>query len=109
MQQKRILELLQEASQPNCTLARANQIELELREGCPKHVDQENPRGGERENGYEEGRCDGHDEVINSLFVDTFEKRRELLPSLFPLFAMICGDKDDNMMRADIDWSLLPQ
>ncbi len=100
MQQTRILELLKEASRQSCTIERFNQIQCELGSASAAM----GPDGV-----YQiEGTVAGLQLVLDHLIVDAWENRRDMLPGLFPVFALISGDRDDRYIIADIDWSLVP-
>ena len=43
--------------------------------------------------------------LLGKFFVETCRARPDLLPSLFPVFAMICGERARNKIFADINWS----
>jgi hypothetical protein len=99
MDQKQIMELLQEAAQPDCTCQRINQIQLELsRATVAMGTD------GVRKI---EGKEAGISVVLNTLFADTFKNRRDLLPTLFPAFAIICGDRYHPGFTTNVDWSIV--
>ncbi|MEY2664633.1 MAG: hypothetical protein RIT04_441 [Candidatus Parcubacteria bacterium] len=91
MNQKRIKDLLIEASQPNCTHQRRNQIHVELSKATVGSRETDTPAAGV---------C----VVLDILYVDTIKHHPERLPSLFPAFAVMCGDRPDSDLVADIDW-----
>lgn len=99
MNQKELMELLQEAAKPNCSLWRRNEIGRKLYEASP----------ATREDGALEidGREAGMQLILSSLYQDTLENRPALLPMMFPVFAMICGDRQEGMICANVDWSLI--
>jgi len=45
--------------------------------------------------------------VIRKLYTDTINNRPDLLPSLFPFFAIVCGYRDAGSSLPNIDWSLM--
>ena len=46
--------------------------------------------------------------VVDKLLTDTKINRPDLLPSLFPVIAALCGETDGTWL-ADIDWSVMPK
>jgi hypothetical protein len=98
MNQREVKKLLEEAAQPDCSDDRIRDI----------HVLLSNATAARGAGGIKEidGPEAGLDLVVGSLFVDTIEHRRHLLPSLFPVFAFICGDREEGVMVTDVDWSL---
>lgn len=49
---------------------------------------------------------------ISCLYIETLHGKPEYLPKLFPVFAMLCGDKEqssygDKYNTADIEWGLV--
>jgi len=98
MNQKELKALLQEAADPNCSWQRRNEIQCKLGQASPAMG---------ADGVYEiEGREAGMHLVLDKLYVDTIQHRPELLPSLFPVFAVICGDRKEGIICADVDWSL---
>ncbi len=53
----------------------------------------------------EDDRGDGIGLVLDSLWVSTVKHNPALLPTLFPAFAIMCGDKDGTIV-ADINWAV---
>lgn len=99
MEQRKLKELLEEAAKPECTWQRRNEIQCLLGAATPAMRD---------DGVYEiEGRGAGMHTVLEHLYVDTIKNKPEILPSLFPFFAVICGDRDKEMIVAEIDWSLV--
>jgi len=46
--------------------------------------------------------------IASKLIHNMHKYRPDLLPTLFPVFAMMCGDRgDDDLVVADINWSLM--
>ncbi|MBI4021586.1 MAG: hypothetical protein HY369_05065 [Candidatus Aenigmarchaeota archaeon] len=45
---------------------------------------------------------------MSRLFDSATKHRPDLLPTLFPAFALLCGDRDPAFDFADIDWTLMP-
>ncbi len=93
MNQRGIKALLEEAAKPDCSMQRLNAIQCRFVEAVGTI-----PKSG--------GRKAGICLVLETLYADTVKNRRELLPALFPVFAIICGYKRDCLV-ADIDWSLV--
>lgn len=107
MQQSRILELLQEASTTTDKTRRDN-ILIELQEAAPvPNIPHEPANLLQLEYKYQKGRCDEIRQMILRIFVNTLIECPEHLPTLFPFFALCCGDRKEGAMCADIEWSLL--
>ena len=99
MNQRELKTLLDEAAKPDCSWQRRNEIQCRFGDDSPAM---------RADSVYEtEGRGAGMHIVLDKLYVDTIENRPELLPVLFPVFAIICGDREDGMICADVDWSLV--
>lgn len=99
MDQRKILELLTEASRESCNHRRLNQIQVLLtdetasrRDGCP--APHNSPEAG-------------FELTLGQLFNDTSNNAPGLLPTLFPFFAMICGDRKKGHLCTYVDWSLV--
>ena len=45
--------------------------------------------------------------VFEELFVKTLQNKPQHLPNLFPLFALLCGDREESMPIANIHWDLV--
>ena len=99
MDQKQILSLLQEAASDDCTSRRANEIQCEL----------EHATAAMTEKGYYaiDIPASGIQIVLAHLYLNTYQENRALLPTLFPAFAIMCGNRDKNSLLADIDWSVM--
>lgn len=99
MNQRELKTLLDEAAQQYCSRQRRNEIQVELAEASPAlRAD------GVYEN---KGREAGMLLVLEQLYTETATHRPDLLSSLFPAFAVICGDRQDGAICADVDWSLV--
>ena len=44
--------------------------------------------------------------LVGALFVETFVSRPTLLPHLFPVFALLCGDPISGQQLPKIDWEI---
>jgi hypothetical protein len=99
MKQQVLKALLEEAANDNCSPQRRNEIQCEL--------DEATAAMGEEGVYKITGREAGLSLVLDALYVHTIQNRPELLPSFFPTFAIICGDRDEGMLIADVDWSLI--
>ncbi|MFA6322034.1 MAG: hypothetical protein WCX71_00985 [Candidatus Buchananbacteria bacterium] len=99
MKQEEIKALLEEAAKPTCSSVRRNDIHCRLSEAS----------AAMGENGvYEVDNPEaGLIVLLDRLFISTLKNRPELLPTLFPAFAVICGDRDEDLIIAQIDWSLV--
>ncbi len=98
MRQKEIKALLEEASQPDCPWQRRNQIQCRLVEALAMYRPVRGRAGIER--------AEQLKLLLEKLYVDTLKNYPRYLPKLFPVFAMICGDRDDDMIVADVAWYL---
>ena len=99
MEQKLLKRLLEEAAHPNCLWPQRNHIQRLLVRAAA---------GGDREVLSTDDREAGIRTVLESLYVDTVRNRPDLLPTLFPAFAVMCGDRTGTIV-ADVDWSLIGQ
>ena len=99
MRQIEIMELLGEAAGRRCTSARRTQIACKMAESL------RSPEEGM--DSEDEGKLEAFNLVFTTLWERTAQNRPALLPTLFPAFALLCGDKDDDVMLATIDWSLV--
>jgi len=85
MEQRRIRELLEEAADPHCPPQRRAEIQQELSEAA-----------------HERFRV-----LAEELFVEVVEHRLELLPVLFPTFAILCGDRcEREPLARGVNWLL---
>lgn len=100
MKQKEIMALLVEASDPRCSERSLNQIHLALQRAMKWQTP------GVRIE-YEWGKVEGLQLAMNALYMETISHHRDQLPSLFPVFAMFCGDRKANAYVADINWKLM--
>jgi hypothetical protein len=94
MKQKEIMDLLVEASNPDTTPQRTNAIQCVFCNAIKAKsmaVDDE-----------DEARLDEQEGLLDKLFTETLEHRPRLLPSLYPFFAVVCGDTE-----YEIDWTLV--
>jgi hypothetical protein len=94
MNQLEIKVLLHEASNPECSWRRRNEIQCEFEKAMVP---------GEDGEGEEAGLL----LLLTSLYASTVQNRPELLPTLFPTFAIICGDRKEDMLIADVDWTIV--
>jgi len=97
MNQRELKALLEEAAAPNCSPQRRNQIQCLLGEATAAM--------GEDGVYKIKGRAAGLHLLLDALYVETVQHRPELLPALFPAFAIICGDRKDGHIIAKVDWS----
>lgn len=97
MKQGQILELLKELAEPDCTLRRCATIHGLLTDAAA---------GG---NTVEDDMKGGMAVIMDALFVQTMMNNSALFPSLFPIFAMICGDREDpaDSMTEKVEWELM--
>lgn len=98
MKQVRILELLTEASRKDCDVHRLNAIQVLLEnETLSRH------EGGRAPRQSTEAEAEL---LLGALFNGAVDNAPELLPSLLPFFAMICGDRKEGQSWTDVDWKL---
>jgi len=100
MEQGKLMLLLQEASNPDCSRERRLKIHAMLSAEAPSVG------------------ADGVHEVddrsiamglsifLDALWTELTKNHAELLSTFFPAFAIICGDRDDQSIRATVDWSI---
>jgi hypothetical protein len=99
MDQRLLKALLEEAARPDCSWERRNAIHCQLTDASPAFG---------QDGVFEiEGRGAGMHLLLEKLYVEVGHHRPELLPTLFPVFSLICGDRKDGVLCADIDWSLV--
>ena len=89
MKQQEVIALLQEAGHLDCTSQRRNEIRgllTSAMKNVPNSVGDYVAMG-------------------DYLFQQTADNRPDILPSLFPVFALICGDREyESHMMCEIDW-----
>ena len=85
MNQKELKELLNEAASPDTSWQRRNEIQRKLHHAAVIWLGP----------------------VVNKLYVDTIQNRPDLLPYLFPFFAIVCGYDNTGSTLPNIDWSLM--
>ena len=95
MTQIRLKRLLEEAASQTCSAERHNAIICQLLDEAPGDLSRI------------EGEEAGIRLVLNCLWESTVQNRPDLLPSLFPAFAIMCGERKESVMIAHIDWSLI--
>ena len=95
--QQKIMDLLKEAADSSCPNNRLTEIHVGLTNAAA---------GGDEEIKSTDDQEAGIRTVLDSLYVDTIKNNRQSLPSLFPVFATICGSRDKNSLLTDIDWSV---
>lgn len=94
MKQEKIMDLLREVASLNLSNRRVNEIQCKLTDALPR-----SDALDDREAGMEV--------VLGKLYVDTLRNKPHLLPMLFPVFAIMCGDRDDGFIVADVDWDII--
>ena len=95
MTQRKVMALLREAANPACKKERRAKIGWLLQDAASGPI-------------YAiEGKGAGIHAVLAQLYDDTIQHRPEILPTLFPAFAVMCGKRKRNVIVADIDWSLV--
>lgn len=50
--------------------------------------------------------CETNRTVIGSVYINTLENRPERLPQLFPLFAVLCGNRSPDVWIGEVDWNV---
>jgi hypothetical protein len=53
-----------------------------------------------------DGRAEGFEIVLDSLYTHCIQENPTALPRLFPFFALLCGDRTDMITTDEIEWSL---
>ena len=100
MRQKEVKALLEEAAKPGCSWQRRTEIQCQLCEAT----------AAMGKNGVYKikGRKAAFHMLLNDLYMDTLNNRPDLLPTLFPFFAVICGDRKEGYIVADhVDWGIV--
>jgi len=100
VKQEDLKKLLIEAASPTCSPVRQSQIQILLSEAS----------AAMNEHGVvvrDDGRLAGMLFLLEDLYVETLKHRPELLPTFFPVFAIVCGDRDEECVVADVDWNLV--
>ena len=99
MDQREIKSLLQEACNQDCSWTRRTEIQCEFGKAS----------AAMGVNGIykAEGPGSGLIAFLDELYIDTLVNRPEFLLSLFPVFAMICGDREGGSICTGVDWSLV--
>jgi hypothetical protein len=104
MKQQDLKALLEEAANPDCSWERVNEIHCILGAASPANDSMPNSEGFTE---HDRGRAEGMELVLDSMYVETIKNRREFLPSLLPVFMLICGDRTEgSIINRDIDWSV---
>ena len=99
MDQREIKSLLQEASDRDCSWPRRIEIQGKL-SGASAAM---GVNGIFKTDEPESGMLI----VLENLYTNTILNYPELLPSLFPVFAIICGDREEGSICANVNWSLV--
>lgn len=98
MDQQRIKELLYEAARLTASeYIRFSQIQCELGDAIYKTTS----------GSVNEDKTDSLRLILDQALVATRNHRPDLLPTLFPVIAIICGDRLEGKIVADPDWSLV--
>lgn len=97
MRQQEIMSLLCEAANPSCGLRRTVEIRHKLINEIYRDA----------EDGRSEEEPENIEVVLEKLFLDTLQNKPHLLPMLFPFFAVVCGDREDGFIVADVDWNII--
>lgn len=59
---------------------------------------------------FGEGRTAIRDQIFSTIYWQTLLNSPESLPFLFPVFAVLCGDREEGFtLNNAIDWSLMPK
>lgn len=90
MKQDEIMGLLQEAAHPACSHERHNQIASLLCRGTAVQAI----------NSEDQDYAQGIRHVVVSVFTDVAANRRQALPGLFPLFALYCSNRFEEVAHA---------
>lgn len=90
-----VYKLLLEASFEDTSVHRLNKIQVELCDAIRNN------------NSCTDKRIHGIMLVLDTVFCETIENNRELLPSLLPMFAIICGDRLENTVIGHAEWDVI--
>jgi hypothetical protein len=95
VQQSEIRDLLAELARSECSFLRHQEVSQRFHEAAKRRPAPDSPNDN-----------------TSSLFVMILNRllriaNRQHLPGLFPVFALLCGDRDDLDVLADVDWSLM--
>ena len=109
MKQEQIKEVLDEAAHPNCTWQRRNEIQCLLADGVRESRNKDFPDTVSISKAAEyqldtNTKVEAFMLIMSTLYVDLCQKRPQDLPLFFPVFAMLCGDRDAKYLIADIEW-----
>ena len=96
MNQKLIKKLLIEASKESTSLKRKTEIHLELGKASASF-------NGEYYNTTTPAA--GMNVILDTLYMSCLINRPAELPRLLPVFILICGDREEKSIIADIDWA----
>lgn len=91
-----ILRLLMEASHPGCSVERWARIHVEL--GSLAEPDDGTAEGT--------GRHEAFAALLGMVFVEALRHAPHILPYLFPIFATLCGEREEGVIIAEVDWVL---
>ena len=101
MEQTKLMNLLREAAKPDCTKKRRKEIKVTLTKACQTITNNELAE--------DRGRKSTIIMTVTHLYTMTLKECPEHLPMLFPLFSLLCGNRDPNTYICDkIDWDQLP-
>ncbi len=98
MKQSEIMLLLKEASNPECPNKRAIEIQAILGDEITSR---------ECRTDRERVTMDVFDAIFNELFCNTKRHKPDLLPSQFPIFAILCGDVPKGSFFSEVDWGIM--
>lgn len=95
VKQREIKDLLVELASPECSFLRHQEISQRFHEAAKRRPAPDSPNDN-----------------TSYLFVMILNRllrtvNGQYLPGLFPVFALLCGDRDDLDVLADVDWSLM--
>ena len=93
MNQRDLMTLLKEAMKSECSSQRRCEIQCSLCNAIGEYVN--DPKRSVIRT------------LLELLYTDTLQNRPELLPTLFPFFAIVCGDHEEKYIFADVDWSIM--
>jgi len=58
---------------------------------------------------HQNDRAIAYKKILTFLFYEVEKNRPDLFPFLFPIFALLCGDREKSAELADIDWRNLEE
>lgn len=95
MQQQEIKSLLAELASPTCQIDRWHEIAEKFYAAAKRPL-------------APDSTYDPTSDIFVVIITRLLSAKPQYLPGLFPVFAMVCGDRRSTAVVADIDWHLMP-